>query len=338
MPFPFWSAEREQKFIKDFGGRDTPGYVRNVMGDWGDAEDPVFRWADIRPNLVDLPAFRSIELLWDAPNDALSIVVKRIQLAASSDGHLSATEDWLQDASLEADVWKGPDEQRATAWRTLLSPWITQRAAGVYWAGADLGERNDPTRIVISEQVGDQLVDCVRVSAKGFAYHLQCELIDTLDSLFGRRAFWGVDMGSAGTAVLKDLQSLDRFVDADFEARMTGFHFQQAVECRDEDGNALTEVDPKGDEVVVTAPAKHWSTQMVVSRLQRAGYAMAFEPSVINDMTSHTARAGARWPIYAKTNDHDIDARRQQMLRKLFNEDHREVDIFSSSLHQRDAA
>ena len=55
-------------------------------------------------------------------------------------------------------------------------------------------------------------------------------------------------------------------------------------------------------------------------------------------MTSHTAREGAKWPIYDKKNDHAIDARRVQMLRKLYEEAGGSVDVFLSGVSERHAA
>lgn len=54
-------------------------------------------------------------------------------------------------------------------------------------------------------------------------------------------------------------------------------------------------------------------------------------------MTNHTARQGTKWPIYSKKDDHDIDARRMQMLRKLYDEVGGEVDVFSCGAEARTA-
>lgn len=336
MPAPFWSKEREAFFIQLYGGRDTPGYQRNVLGLWGDAEDPVFRWADLQPNIRDLPAWRMIDLSIDAPNSALRISVRRIDITTDS-GKMVARDAWLCDTALDLSDFRGDDESRVRALRDALAPWIDTPRGGVFYAGADLGERNDPTEIIISEQIGPRLVDALRIRAKGFAYHLQEDLIFVLDEMFARLPHYGVDLGSAGTAVVKNLCSVDRFASAHFEERISGFHFQSTVECIDEDGNVLESRDDKGDTVTMRAPAKHHATQCVVSRLQRSGYGLPYDTEALNMMTSHTARAGAKWPIYGKTNDHNIDARRLQMLRKLYDAPVA-ADVFSSGTHDRRSA
>lgn len=340
MPAPFWSAERDAHFVKLYGGRDTPGYVRNVLGEWGDAENPVFRWDQLLPNVVDLPDYRILALASDASNDALYCTATRLELKIS-EGKKSGTEHTLGDIAVGLEEFlHADDDTRRARFVELLAPYLPPvDGRGVYYAGADLGERNDPTEIIVSEEVGDTLRDVLRVNAKGLPYHAQEELIFQIDRHFGHRPWWGVDMGSAGTAVVKDLQNLDRFADAHFDERLVGFHFQEMVDCIGEDGEPLLDrkaSEEEGRDVVQRAPAKHWSTQCIVARMQTRGYRMPFDGAVLNDYTSHTAREGSKWPIYAKKADHTIDARRQQMLVKLhaLNEGGG-ADVFASTTHDR---
>lgn len=343
MPAPFWSAERDRHFVKLYGGRDTPGYVRNVLGEWGDAENPVFRWDALLPNIVELPDYRVLKLATDSANDALHCAAHRVELVVT-EGKKSSREHQLGDLSVDLnDFLHGTDDVRRERFAELLAPFVSHfDPRGVYWAGADLGERNDPTEIVVSEDVGGELRDLLRVQAKGMPYHAQSELIYQIDRAFGHRPGWGVDLGSAGTAVVKDLHNLDRYADAHFDERLIGFHFQEAVECMGEDGDML--LDPEasereGRDVAQRAPAKHWATQCIVARLQLRGYRLPFDTDVLNDYTSHTAREGSKWPIYSKKNDHTVDARRQQMLVKLRAQAGAgHVDVFASSAIQRNAA
>lgn len=336
MPAPFWSKERDAHFIKLFGGRDTPGYQRNVLGLWGDAEDPVFRWGDILPNVVELPDYRRITISADTKGGQLYVSVERIALQIN-DGNMAGIPLTLCDVMEPIGDFVGKDQDaRRAAWRDLLEPWLGHlRGQGVFWTGIDLGERNDPTEIIVSEVVGEQLVDRVRIKASGLTYHGQKELVYQIDRIFGHRPRYGVDMGSAGTLVVKDLCNLEEFEDAHFEERMIGFHFQQSVDCIGEDGEALTRDGDDGDIEVQRAPAKHWATQCVVARLQAGGYRLPYDGDVLNDYTSHTARNGAKWPIYAAKNDHTIDARRLQMLAILANVQGEVVDVFSVGSYRR---
>lgn len=339
MPPPFWSPERDAHFVKLYGGRATPGYQRNVLGLWGDAEDPVFRWDQLLPNVVEMPDYRRIVLVANPDHDALEFEVSRIQLEIT-EGRKSGHAAQLADSAVDLTPLIGKDDEaRRVRWEDLLSPWLTHiDPRGVFWAGADLGERNDPTEIIVSEEVDGVLRDVLRVKARGLPYHAQTELIYQVDRAFGHRPGWGVDLGSAGTAVVKDLHNLDRYDDAHFEDRLIGFHFQEAVECTGEDGDSLTITNEKGEDEILRAPAKHWATQCIVARLQQRGYRMAYDGDVLNDYTSHTARQGAKWPIYGKSNDHTIDARRQQMLCKLRSVEATEPDVFSAGAMSRNAA
>lgn len=340
-PYPFWSPEREALMIKRFGGRNTPGYQRNVLGEHGQAENPVWPWGALLPNVVDLPGYRLVKMLADAEADTLSIEVMSVKLSMT-DGRKVGEYSWLDDKAIALrPLLNGTDNERRTAMRDILRPYISGAAMGVFWVGADLGERNDPTEIILSEEIGTTLHDQVRIQARGFPYNLQEELIAALDSLYGNLPFWGVDMGSAGTTVVKDLIAVDRFADLNFEDRMVGFHFQQNVDCIGEDGAALEEDDPRtGERKVLSTPAKHWATQCISARLQEGGYAMPFDTDAINAMATQTAREGAKWPIYSKNDDHHPDARRQQMLRKLrsLTDDGCGVDVFAVGAVKRDAA
>lgn len=341
MPPPFWSEERDREFVRLYGGRNTPGYQRNVMGEWGDAENPVWPWAQLLPNIVDLPDFRIIKLIADTEADVLSIEVMACTMSIH-DGRKTGNYTWLQDGAIPLQpLLRGGDDQRRQAMLDILRPHLTPQSMGVFYAGADLGERADPTAIYLSEQVGQTLIDRVRVHAQGFPYHLQEELVAALDGIYGRLPMWGVDMGSAGTTVVKDLINVDRFAQCHFEDRLVGFHFQQNVDCMGEDGELLEQEDPQtGATHVAVAPAKHWASQCISARLQAGGYAMAYDTDALNDMVTQTAREGARFPIYSKQRDHIPDARRQQMLIRLhaLRAEGSGHDLFVSGTSERHAA
>lgn len=331
MPAPFWSEDRRKHFIKLYGGADSPGYKRNVLGEWGDAENPVIRWDVLLPNVVDLPDYRKVTLGADGAASTLYMEAASVQLTMT-EGRKSGSDQLVADRALSLDTFIGKDDgARRSAWQELLAPHLSRiDPRGMHVAGCDLGERNDPTEIVLSERIGEQLRDVLRVKANGLPYHAQSELIYTIDKATGHRALWGVDLGSAGTAVVKDLLNLDRYDAAGFEGRLIGFHFQESVDCIGEDGEALAQTDEDGHEKVQRAPAKHWATLCVVKRLQTMGYQLAYDTPVLNDYTSHTAREGTKWPIYAKKNDHTIDARRMQMLRLLRENEGSAPDVFSA--------
>lgn len=345
MPPPFWSAERDAQFARDFGGRQTPGYKRNVLGEWGDAESPVWSWDTVLPCVHDRPDYRIIKLVADHHRGELSVVVMRVALALEH-GRKHGTDDWLVDSVTDlAPYIAGEDEARRDVFRSLLREHVTGASSGVFWAGADLGESNDPTEIILAEEIGSVICDVLRVQMRGFPYHAQRDLIFTLQELFGWLPHWGVDLGAAGTAVVRDLQATDAYAQARFDEVMTGFQFSNAVDCIGEDGEPLQDfarehVRDRDDEetAIVRAPAKHWATQCMTTRLQARGYALAYDTEVLNWMTNHTAREGAKWPIYSKKDDHAIDARRVQMLRKLYDDVGGSIDVFSVGASERRVA
>lgn len=339
MPEPFWSAERDAEFIRLFGGRHTPGYKRNVLGDWGEAENPVWSWDVLLPNVADVPDYRILELNIDRGRGELHVAVKRCVFHVEK-GRKSGTYDWLTDTVIDLTPFTSRvDSERRMAMQSLLREHLRGASRGVFFAGADLGETNDPTEIIISESLGPKLCDRLRVHAQGVDYYIQRELIYGLQELFGGLPHWGVDLGSAGTVVVKDLQTLEAYADAHFDECMTGFQFSSSVDCIGEDGEPLIDQakDDGNGEAIVRAPAKHWATQCITYRAQACGYEMAYDIDVLNHMTNHTVRQGTRWPIYAKKDDHDIDARRQQMLRKLYDEAGGAVDVFASGAMERAA-
>lgn len=344
MPPPFWTEERRQYFVRLFGGADSAGYKRNVMGEWGDAENPVVRWDVLLPNVVDLPEYRKVVLGADGADGTLYSAAHRIELVMT-EGRKSGQERCVSDRADELDDFiANNDGSRRAAWADLLAPHLAHiDPRGLHVVGGDLGERNDPTELVVSERIGEKLRDVLRIKAKGLPYHAQEELIYQVDKACGHQALWGLDLGSAGTAVVKNLLNRDAYADAGFEGRLIGFHFQESVDCIGEDGEALEQEqkDSHGNVrvVILRAPAKHWATLCIVQRLQQRGYQLAYDADVLNDYTSHTAREGTKWPIYAKKNDHTIDARRQQMLRLLQEQNEGgAVDVFSGSTYDRRAA
>ncbi len=335
MPSPYWSAERDAEFVRRFGSRQAPGYVRNVMGEWGDAESPVFSWELLLPCVMQLPAFRILMLKADRTRGTLSVTLARIELKIT-DGRKSGQQHFEADTCVDLEPFLSRDDAgRRRAMRDLLEPLVEPRRRGVFYGGVDFGETHDPTEIILSEQVGDRWRDELRVQCAGLPYLAQCELIFCIDALFGRLPGWGADLGAAGTAVVRDLQSLELFGDARFDERMTGFQFGSSVDCVGEDGEPLRDSSDEHGEKIIRAPAKHWATQCMTRRFQALGYALAYDAESLNHMTSHTAREGAKWPIYSKTDDHDIDARRVQMLRKLFEEQGAGIDVFASGVYQR---
>ncbi len=336
MPPPFWGVDRKQHFITMYGGEDSPGYQRNVLGLHGQQENPVWPWDTLEPNFRDVPEYRCIKLRADKSQDALHVIAYSIDFEMN-DGKKVGQNHAHADRYDSLSDYTSKDMQNVRrAFHSLLREFIEPAGAGVFWFGADLGYAKDPTEIFVYQELGPELKLVARIHAKGLGYDYQCELIYVIDELFGFQGAWGVDFGSAGTMVVQMLQNREEYDDGNYEDRMTGFLFGSALDAIDEDGTMLEEEDKKGDVRAVRLPAKELATNLITARLQRIGYAMPLDSDIVQHMSNHTAKEGARNRIFDKKDDHTIDAKRTAMLRKVFNDDGG-VDVFSSGTHERAA-
>lgn len=335
MPEPFWSADRDRELQRLFGGKDTPGYQRNVLGLHGQQDNPVWKWELLMDNVRDVHEYRIVRLLADDRAGTLSATLSRCVLAVVH-GKKSGTEHIISEQDEPLEEYRGPGVRDAM--RRLLRGLLEPMDRAVLHAGADLGFSKDPTEILICRELGHELRDICRISMNGVGYDIQAELIYCLDELYGFQAGWGVDFGNAGTAVVQILQNQMHYIDADYTTRLTGYQFKQNVPCIDEDGDQVMEIDPRtGNESPRELNAKEWSTELITKRLQARSYGLPFDNDVIDHMSNHTAREGSHNRIFDKKNDHTIDARRVLMLRKTLDNANCEVDIFSTGIYRRTA-
>ena len=339
MSPPFWSEERKREMIERYGGTDAPGYQRNVLGLHGQAENPVFPWHEIEPNIRDVPEYRCLKIVGDSAQDVLRVSAYAIEMQ-HNEGRKTPQQKWITDRDDDLGAFKVKDnDARRGAVRALLREFFQPFGPGVYWMGGDLGYSKDPTELMVWREVGRELRRVARIHTRGFGYDLICELIYCLDELLDFQGAWGMDFGNAGTAVVQVLQADERYAAARYEDRMTGFQFAGSVDAIDEDGSVLEEDDKKtGNLVPVRKPAKEMATDLLTTRFQRAALAMPYDPEVIGHYTNHTAREGQKWRIFSKHEDHTIDADRVMILRKAFNEDIGANDVFSSGVHRREVA
>ncbi len=349
MPAPFWDDKRKREFIRRFGSETAPGYVRNVQGDHGQAENPVFPEHELMPNVQDVPDYRVLKLLVDHGEQTLSIHASKIvyqtrpteagKLHQHGEVHtLIERDEPLSHYQAEGDAREHDDPLR-DAFRALISETFRNLGPGVYWAGADLGYSKDPTEIMLWREVGQQLIKVARIHTTGLGYDGQCEVIHALDALYEHSPMlnWGVDFGSAGTAVVQMMQGLGIYADGAYDQRMAGFQFASALERVDEDGNLLETEDKDGNFKVVKLPAKQLATELMTAKLQARGYLQPYDPETVGHYQNHTARQGQRNLIYDKSNDHTIDADRAAMLARVFHELTGGTDVFRGGFVERAA-
>lgn len=338
MPKPFWSEERDKQMQRRYGGKDTPGYQRNVLGLHGQQENPVWPWETLEPNYRDVPEYVCIKLLGDAVLNELTVQAYTVDFE-TNEGKKIGREKWIADRAEPLDAFKGKSTETVRGEvRRLLREFVELHENGVYWFGADLGESKDPTEIRVWREIGDELREVLRLHMKGAGYDVQCEVIHAIYWLFGFKGGWGVDFGNAGTAVVQMMQNLEQFEEGNYAESMLGFQFSAAMDAVDEEGNALSFEKDNGEEKAIRLPAKELATNLITTRLQRHGWASPLDNEVVGHYTNHTAKEGARHRIFDKRNDHTIDSMRAMILRKAFDDDVSGAEVFSSGVHRRAAA
>jgi len=338
MPEPFWSDDRKRDMIRRYGGESTPGYQRNVLGLHGQQENPVWAWSDLEPNIRDVPEFRAVSLAGNAEEQEMHVQAWRIDLDVN-EGKKVPRVTYLADRHDDLGNFRVKDRELIRARvRKLLREFIEPLGQGVYWCGADLGFSRDPTEIAVWREIGTELRKVVRIKATGVTYDLQCELIYCLDEIFGFQPNWGVDFGNAGSTVVQNLHNLEDYAAGDYETRLTGFQFAAAVDAVGESGDVLEQEDKHGEPKPIRLPAKEHATNLLTERFQRAEMAMPYDEEPVANYSNHTAREGAKHRIFDKHDDHTIDADRQMMLRKVFNETIATVDNFAGGVQVRPAA
>lgn len=341
MPDPFWNKDRERELADKYGGKSSPGYIRNVLGLHGDPQNTVWSIHTLMPNIRSVPEYRCIKCVCDENTDTLHLEAYGIELETMVNGNKVSHTQWLADRKLDLEDYTNNKDRDAVrqAVYDLLREFIEPIKGDVeLWAGADLGI-NEPTEIYVYQRIGVELRHIARIHLQGANYTLQCEFIFNLDRLLDWKiAGWGVDLGSAGVSVVSDLQTLEVYEEGDYLERLQGFQFSEVVNAINEDGEEITK-EYKDKEEPVRVPLKQLATELWTRRYQQHGAAIPYDMEITGHYMNHTATASSRSSdrlIYDKKDDHTIDAKRCVMLAKVFHEASG-VDTFSSGVHERAA-
>lgn len=321
-PEPWWGPVREAQAIERYGGRDTPGYVRNVLGMWGDPSDTVFPWRVFSPCVTFVDAYVVAKIQFDGNTKTYYVEAHQLnkgyQVRQGSDAFGEGDED-------EDRTELGPlvriyrqDFTKGNLDLTNLLRRLFSEAAGKLGphrvAGADIGQSNDPTEIGVSELIGEQSRWSLRLQLKGLGYGEQAEVFHAMDEIVAPDFGWGLDATGVGRAVEHHI--LDRPGGHNFQDRLTGYVF-----------NSKTEVtDPSTDEPLIDLATgrpgkislKELATQTLEAALQAGRIVVPWDPDYLRDFPSHTAtqlRNGER--TFSGKNDHVIDEKRVEALRVL---------------------
>lgn len=322
QPEPFWSEKRRLVYIKRYGGEDSAGYVRNVLGQWGDPENCVFPWVQFGPCYVDIPDYRVAKFLVDAGTGTVRLTASSWSFAKSDDGKKEEVEDVLDDRELSLSRFKDSDSPDHFV---KILRGIFKGKNGVFYVGCDLGYAQDPTEIVVREVFGKTWRTIARIHLKGVTYDLQAAILDAIDSIFNPKGI-GLDAGNAGSAVLSILQNEEKYEKKNFDERLTGFQFSEVYDQIDEEGNLVEDkrlCRPK------RVRAKDLGVDLNVKKMQRVEWEVPPDPDYRNYFTSYTYRQGPKYRIFKSTDDHLVDAETFCTLRQIIPDETTE-DIFAS--------
>ena len=326
MPPPYWTPERKDKYIDDFGGEDSPGYQHNIMAQDGDPENPVFPWSQFQYVVKEVPEYRCLKVLVDAKNNEVIVRGYKFGISGYSDGPVSDPVT-LIDANFtfkeapgkgffEYEIVSTPDGVRMTEseFRKLIRSFFV-KVPGLNRLGGDFGFSQDPTEILIKNVIGKTKTIVARLHMKHVTYDMQCQAFDAMDDIYclPNTISGGTDLGNAGSAVMHDLCGLPQYAHKDYGNRLKGFQFEGTTENLDEDGEKILDAK-NGQPVKITL--KELATDHQTRRVQRQTIVYPPDKDMITFYPGHTCHAG-KHRIYDKSNDHIIDADRAEELADL---------------------
>lgn len=264
---PSWTKDRESELLEFYGGRDSSGWQHEVAGEHGKPSYGAF-------NVEQLNLCRQEVLEYQ------KIII---------------TDAELRDCETEDDAYD----------RLELLLNMTPRT-GVFWVGGDLGYTNDPTELVVFQEVeaGDRIILklILRVHMEHVSYPHIAQTIALLERYFTPTGI-GVDNGGNGLAVVQELLTLDKYRELDMEGRLKGYDFGGMTRLAIRDGKEIKK------------RTKELMTSLIGGALQRKQLVFPIDDLDIEDQfttQTYTLRDGR--VIYSKGNDHIIDAIRCAML------------------------
>jgi len=319
---PTWTAARDAEMVELFGGRDTPGYRRNVLGEDAEPEHTVFpreRWHRV---ICHVPEWRRLDIVRDQATNRIRLTAWRL----NHNWRLEVPEDAELDVDTAANLLEegedsrrvedlDPEVDQSGAYESalgLLRPFV-RPLSGRLVLGADLGRATDPTEVLVSEVAGVWRW-LLRVHMRRIDWRHQAVLLAALDELLGYPIYGlGIDATVQGAAVESVLRSLaldggrHRYRD-----RLSGFLMGERVpEVVLETGERLQE--RRGDR---TISRKELGTRILEGQLQTESMEVPWDPDYLADFPRHTAshlKSGER--RYSDVNDHTVDSARCAVLR-----------------------
>ena len=264
---PNWNSEREAELLEFYGGHDSAGWQHEVAGEHGKPSYGAFNVEQFNLCRQEVIEYQKIVI----------------------------TDSELRDCETE--------EAAHDRLEMLLN--LTPRT-GLFWIGGDLGYTNDPTELVVFQEmeIGERslLKMILRLHLEHVAYPHIAQIIALLERYYTPAGI-GVDNGGNGLSVVQELFTLDKYKGLELEGRLKGYDFGGMTRLAVRDGKE------------VKKRTKELMTSLINGAMQRKQIILPSEDLEVEDQfTTHTYTLRDGKVIYSKGNDHIIDAVRCAML------------------------
>ncbi len=264
---PNWNKEREDELLEFYGGRDSSGWQHEVAGEHGKPSYGAFNVEQFNLCRQEVLEFQKVVI----------------------------TDSELRDC----------DSEEASHDRLEMLLNLTPQT-GMFWLGGDLGYTNDPTELVIFQEmeVGERKVlkMILRIHMEHVSYPHIAQTVGLLERYFTFTGI-GMDNGGNGLAVVQELLTLDKYKELQLEGRLKGYDFGGMTKLAVRDGKEIKK------------RTKELMTSLISGTMQKKQLIFPVDDQELEDeFTTHTYTLRDGKIIYSKGNDHIIDAVRCAML------------------------
>lgn len=308
-----WDENRRAEMIELYGGEDTPGYRRNVLGIASEPDDTVFPRERVEACVEYLEEYRRLEIVRDGAR--VRLVARALnpafRLHYQGDGEDRAAAYMLELGHESRDLDDlDPEVDAERAYQTalgMLRPWVQPLRHAV--VGADLGKTTDPTELIV-DQVAERWRWSLRLQIRRLDRRHQAVIIAALDELLGFPAYGiGLDATAGGAEVEGVMRSLNLSDRHSYRDRLSGFVL----------GERVPEVNVRtGEASGRKVNRKELGTRLLEQQIMERRCAIPHDDDLLADYPRHTASAPS--PVtgdrkFLDKADHTIDAQRCALLR-----------------------
>jgi hypothetical protein len=211
MHRPTWSDKERKDKIDQYGGsRQSSDYRRNVYGDHGDVQNPVFVLSRLMACVdTDEGSLYNTEIY-----TPIKISYERFPDAASDSDRLALIDSWIQ---LPGTHFSGYS-QRVKGKETGAP-----KGYSAYWAGMDVGMTTDPSEILVfGQRKGSDFLELLtRIQMHRINADDQKAVIQKVMDFYGPKLQFGIDKTGLGHMLWDELTRYP------FGDRIHGFGFSE---------------------------------------------------------------------------------------------------------------